>query len=176
MDEAIIEHIKRKYNLLIGERTAELIKITIGSAYRWPEDWSECAVFPEDAWAENRFRDGLSADSSAPIAAPMLVSCATASPLFPSLARPAWGLGDLWRCYQATLGRVRQAPALALTLRFASCIDELIASITPMCRPLGLSEITASARSCRPWTEPARQFGLAGERRHGRGRSGSRPD
>jgi rod shape-determining protein MreB len=31
MDEAIIQHIKRKYNLLIGERTAELIKITIGS-------------------------------------------------------------------------------------------------------------------------------------------------
>ena len=33
MDEAIGQYIKRKYNLLIGERTAELIKITIGSAY-----------------------------------------------------------------------------------------------------------------------------------------------
>ncbi len=33
MDEAIIQHLKRKYNLLIGERTAELIKITVGSAY-----------------------------------------------------------------------------------------------------------------------------------------------
>ena len=33
MDEAIIQHIKRKYNVLIGERTAELIKITLGSAY-----------------------------------------------------------------------------------------------------------------------------------------------
>jgi rod shape-determining protein MreB len=33
MDEAIIHHIQRKYSLLIGERTAELIKITIGSAY-----------------------------------------------------------------------------------------------------------------------------------------------
>jgi rod shape-determining protein MreB len=33
MDEAIIHHIQRKYNLLIGERTAELIKLTIGSAY-----------------------------------------------------------------------------------------------------------------------------------------------
>jgi len=33
MDEAIIAHIKRKYNLMIGERTAELIKINIGSAY-----------------------------------------------------------------------------------------------------------------------------------------------
>src|SRR3989475_1472108 len=32
MDEAIVQYIKRKYNLLIGERTAELIKITIGSA------------------------------------------------------------------------------------------------------------------------------------------------
>ncbi len=30
---AIAQFIKRKYNLLVGERTAELIKITIGSAY-----------------------------------------------------------------------------------------------------------------------------------------------
>ncbi|HRY43669.1 MAG TPA: rod shape-determining protein [Thermoanaerobaculia bacterium] len=33
MDEAIIQYIKRKYNLLIGERTAEQIKIDIGSAF-----------------------------------------------------------------------------------------------------------------------------------------------
>jgi rod shape-determining protein MreB len=32
MDEAIINYVKRKYNLLIGERTAELIKISIGTA------------------------------------------------------------------------------------------------------------------------------------------------
>jgi len=36
MDEAIIAYIKRKYNLLIGERTAELIKIELGNA--WPAD------------------------------------------------------------------------------------------------------------------------------------------
>ena len=36
MDEAIIQYVKRKYNLLIGERTAELIKINIGTAY--PEE------------------------------------------------------------------------------------------------------------------------------------------
>jgi len=33
MDEAIVQYVKRKYNLLVGERTAELVKITIGSAY-----------------------------------------------------------------------------------------------------------------------------------------------
>lgn len=32
-DEAIINYVKRKYNLLIGERTAEAIKISLGSAY-----------------------------------------------------------------------------------------------------------------------------------------------
>ena len=32
-DQSIIAYIKRKYNLLIGERTAEQIKIEIGSAY-----------------------------------------------------------------------------------------------------------------------------------------------
>jgi rod shape-determining protein MreB len=37
MDEAIMQYIKRKYNLLVGERTAELIKITIGSAYAGTE-------------------------------------------------------------------------------------------------------------------------------------------
>jgi rod shape-determining protein MreB len=36
MDEAILQYVKRKYNLLIGERTAELIKINVGSAY--PEE------------------------------------------------------------------------------------------------------------------------------------------
>jgi len=34
MDDAIIEHMKKAYNLMIGERTAEEIKIKIGSA--WP--------------------------------------------------------------------------------------------------------------------------------------------
>jgi rod shape-determining protein MreB len=33
MDEAVITYLKRKYNLLIGERTAEQIKIQLGSAY-----------------------------------------------------------------------------------------------------------------------------------------------
>jgi len=33
MDVAIIQYLKRKYNLLIGERTAEAIKCEIGSAY-----------------------------------------------------------------------------------------------------------------------------------------------
>lgn len=33
MDEAIMTHVKRKYNLLIGETSAEDIKIQIGSAY-----------------------------------------------------------------------------------------------------------------------------------------------
>ncbi len=33
MDEAIVQYVKRHYNLLIGERSAELIKIMIGAAY-----------------------------------------------------------------------------------------------------------------------------------------------
>lgn len=33
MDEAIMAYIKRKYNLMIGERTAEQIKMELGSAY-----------------------------------------------------------------------------------------------------------------------------------------------
>ncbi len=33
MDEAVIQYIKRKYNLLIGEKTAEQVKMQIGSAY-----------------------------------------------------------------------------------------------------------------------------------------------
>ncbi len=37
-DNSIINFIKKKYNLLIGERTAEYIKISIGSAYPTDED------------------------------------------------------------------------------------------------------------------------------------------
>src|ERR1700693_892127 len=33
MDEAVTQYIKRKYNLLIGERTAEQVKMEIGSAF-----------------------------------------------------------------------------------------------------------------------------------------------
>jgi rod shape-determining protein MreB len=40
MDDAITQYIKRKYNLLIGERTAEQIKIQIGSAYPLDEPLS----------------------------------------------------------------------------------------------------------------------------------------
>lgn len=40
MDEAIIQYIKKKYNLLVGERTAEMIKIEIGSAYPLDEPLS----------------------------------------------------------------------------------------------------------------------------------------
>ncbi|MCK4423532.1 MAG: rod shape-determining protein [Candidatus Omnitrophica bacterium] len=38
MDEAIIGHMKKAYNLMIGERTAENIKLTIGSAYPLDEE------------------------------------------------------------------------------------------------------------------------------------------
>jgi len=37
MDEAIVQHIKRRYNLLIGERTAETIKVQIGNAFGFDE-------------------------------------------------------------------------------------------------------------------------------------------
>ena len=40
MDEAITQHLKRNYNLLIGERTAEDIKICIGSTYPLKEELS----------------------------------------------------------------------------------------------------------------------------------------
>ncbi len=40
MDEAIIHYLKKKYNLLLGERTAEQIKIEIGSAYPLDEPLS----------------------------------------------------------------------------------------------------------------------------------------
>jgi rod shape-determining protein MreB len=38
MDEAIIQFIKKKYNLLIGERTAEQVKIELGSAFAMDEE------------------------------------------------------------------------------------------------------------------------------------------
>ncbi|MBR5998335.1 MAG: rod shape-determining protein [Deltaproteobacteria bacterium] len=37
-DEAIVQYMKRTYNLLIGERTAEQIKIEIGSAFRMDDE------------------------------------------------------------------------------------------------------------------------------------------
>jgi rod shape-determining protein MreB len=38
MDEAIIQYVKRRYNLFIGERTAEEVKVTLGNAFPSDED------------------------------------------------------------------------------------------------------------------------------------------
>lgn len=38
MDEDIIQYVRSKYNLLVGERMAEQVKIAIGSAYHMPEE------------------------------------------------------------------------------------------------------------------------------------------
>jgi rod shape-determining protein MreB len=48
MDEAVIQYIKRKYNLLIGERTAEIIKTTIGNAYPDPKNLETIEVKGRD--------------------------------------------------------------------------------------------------------------------------------
>lgn len=37
-DEAIIQHVKKEYNVMIGERTSEEIKMEIGSAYPLPDE------------------------------------------------------------------------------------------------------------------------------------------
>ena len=38
MDEAIVQYVKKAYNLLIGEQTAEFIKIRVGSAFRLEQE------------------------------------------------------------------------------------------------------------------------------------------
>ncbi|WP_050696901.1 rod shape-determining protein [Anaeromassilibacillus senegalensis] len=43
-DEAIISYVKKKYNLLIGERTAEEIKIAIGSAFPTGDEADSASV------------------------------------------------------------------------------------------------------------------------------------
>jgi rod shape-determining protein MreB len=48
MDFAIIQYIRRNYNLLIGERTAEIIKITIGNALPDPENLATVEVKGRD--------------------------------------------------------------------------------------------------------------------------------
>ncbi|HDL08254.1 MAG TPA: rod shape-determining protein [Desulfobacteraceae bacterium] len=48
MDAAIMQHIKRKYNLLIGERTSEIIKTAIGTAYPDPQNLETIEVKGRD--------------------------------------------------------------------------------------------------------------------------------
>jgi rod shape-determining protein MreB len=40
LDESIVHYVKKEYNLMIGERTAEEIKMTIGAAYPRPKEES----------------------------------------------------------------------------------------------------------------------------------------
>jgi rod shape-determining protein MreB and related proteins len=55
MDEAIMNYLKRKYNLLIGERTAEQIKIEIGSA-RQAADYGDQGTQPDRRRTQNDHR------------------------------------------------------------------------------------------------------------------------
>ena len=48
MDQAIVQQMKRQYNLLIGERTAEDIKVRIGSAYQVSEEENEIEIRGRD--------------------------------------------------------------------------------------------------------------------------------
>jgi len=48
MDAAIQQYIKRKYNLLIGERTSEIIKMAIGNAYPQPDELETIEVKGRD--------------------------------------------------------------------------------------------------------------------------------
>ncbi len=68
MDETILAYIKRKYNMMIGERTAEQIKIEIGSAYPSDDGNAEMEIKGRDMVSgipktitikENEIRDAL---------------------------------------------------------------------------------------------------------------------
>jgi len=48
LDEAIVQYVKRKYNLLIGERTAEQVKIGIGNVYSTGDDTQTMEVKGRD--------------------------------------------------------------------------------------------------------------------------------
>ena len=51
MDAAIQQYIKRKYNLLIGERTSEIIKMAIGNAYPQPDELETIEVKGRDLFS-----------------------------------------------------------------------------------------------------------------------------
>ncbi len=48
MDEAIVQYVKRKYNLFIGERTAEQVKINLGNAFPSDDDGTKMEVKGRD--------------------------------------------------------------------------------------------------------------------------------
>jgi rod shape-determining protein MreB and related proteins len=48
MDDAIVQYVKRRYNLFIGERTAEQVKITLGNAFPADEDGASMEVKGRD--------------------------------------------------------------------------------------------------------------------------------
>lgn len=48
MDDAIVQYVKRRYNLFIGERTAEQVKIALGNAFPGDEDGASMEVKGRD--------------------------------------------------------------------------------------------------------------------------------
>ena len=61
LDEAIVSFVKKEFSLALGERTAEEIKITLGSAYPWSKSCmprfaaaTSSAVCPRPSWCRPR--------------------------------------------------------------------------------------------------------------------------
>ena len=142
MDEAIVQYIKRKYNLLIGERTAERIKMQIGSAYPLDEVADDGGQGPRPRRRRarrpllvNSRRDPRGADRADQRRSS--TRCARRS----SARRPSW------RPTSST--RASCSPAAA---RCCKNLDVLLREETGL--PVMVSDDPAAARSC---SAPARR-------------------
>ena len=66
LDEAIISYIRKHYNLLIGERTAEDIKINLGTAYKFEESEEENRNYTELDYEKSMKVKGRDLDTGLP--------------------------------------------------------------------------------------------------------------
>ena len=67
LDEAIVSFIRKNFNLLIGERTAEDIKINLGTAFKFEEDEDRAANYKDLEYEKSMKVKGRDLDSGLPM-------------------------------------------------------------------------------------------------------------
>ncbi len=108
LDEAIVQYMKRAYNLMVGERTAEEIKIKIGSAYPSEKETSVevkgrdlVAGLPKTLMITSQeVREAFSNRSRR-----LSIRCASPWSAVPRSFRPTWSIVD-W-CWQVAARLLR---------------------------------------------------------------------
>ena len=146
MDDAIIQYIKRKYNLLIGERTAEQVKMEIGSAFPLDEETGQALRNPSWLFISCRM------EMSRALTSPVFGSIVIALPSTESVAPIVMPLPPKTWSQDALAGAVGPGDRLQDDLHRRHAVQRVVGRrVLAVLGLVGVQELRAGAAGLRSW-------------------------